>query len=82
MFLEDVLNMCDRIMRQAAEENPAAPCLQSASAPAIPNRANRSKSQAHFRTMPTVLLVEDEPALLDGLREALQQWGYGVLTAA
>jgi CheY-like chemotaxis protein len=82
MFLEDVLNMCDRIMRQAAEENPTTPCLQSASASGIPGTANGGENHPPLHTMPTILLVENEPALLDGLREALEQWGYAVLTAA
>ena len=28
MFLDEVMSICDRVMRQAAEEHPAAPCFQ------------------------------------------------------
>ncbi len=28
MFIENVMRICDRILRRAAEENPTTPCLQ------------------------------------------------------
>jgi len=29
MFIDYVMNMCDRIIRRAAEENPTSTCLQN-----------------------------------------------------
>lgn len=81
MFIEDVMNMCNRIMRQAAEQNPSSPHPQNVLAQANGNDGNAAKGENSLRIMLTVLLVENEPALLDALREVLEQSGYTVLTA-
>jgi two-component system, cell cycle sensor histidine kinase and response regulator CckA len=74
MFIDFVIHICDRIMRQTAQQNPTIPCLTNL-APATQETINKP------HTTTTVLLVENEPALLDSFREALEQSGYKVLTA-
>ena len=59
MFIDNVIQICDRIMGQTTKPNPH----------------NRPHS------ISTVLLVEDEPILLENFRYALEQAGYNVLTA-
>lgn len=71
MFIDRVMDICDRIMRQTADQRPT-----ESNEPVVSPQLQRDSD------IPTVLLVEDEPTLLQGFRDALEQSGYTVLTAS
>lgn len=79
MFIDFVIHICDRIMRQTAEQNPT-----NSDPTNLPTATQETNNKPHNNPnshMLTVLLVENESTLLEGLRCALEQSGYNVLTA-
>jgi len=82
MFFASVFDLCDRIMQQAAQKNPGNLYLQKNCAQDMTPMTNGRKPQIDCPAMPTVLLVENEPDVLEILRVLLQRSGYTVLAAA
>src|SRR5262249_1854954 len=79
MFIDFVIHICDRIMRQTPQQNVNTPSVTN-----LPTTTQETIRKPHTDTncdMPTILLVEKEPALLDSFRDVLEQSGYNVLTA-
>ena len=79
MFIDFVIHICDRIMRQTHEQNPTNSHPKNL-ATATQETNNKPHNNPNS-DMPTVLLVENESLLLEGFRCALEQSGYKVLTA-
>lgn len=80
MSIEDFVEMCERVMRRAAEVSPESRCLQNMLIDGG-EETNRTRPFMVLNSKPTVLLVENEPGLLDALRDVLQGQGYMVLAA-
>ena len=74
MFIDSVIHICDRIMRQTPQKNVMTPSVTN-----LPTATRQTINKPDTAT--TVLLVENEPALLATFRDALEHSGYNVLTA-
>jgi DNA-binding NtrC family response regulator len=82
MSIDDFIGMCERVMEKVARSHQDNLYLQNPNQHEITQMMSGRKPHTDWVDVPTVLLVENEPGLLDLLHIVLERAGYLVLAAS